>query len=202
MDDPYLVTLHTLTLRQLANAEQISDISGLDVATAQSALERGVEDGTVMAARGSSMVTPKGREQLDQVYPEAYAGLRADEAVRSAFEQFETGVNPRVLELMTAWQQVEVNGQQTTNDHSDAEYDAKIIDRLGTLHERAEKVLRPLTDAEPGMEPFLERLGQALLRAERGETDYVSGLRVDSYHTVWFQMHEHILRMLGRERQE
>ena len=35
-----------------------------------------------------------------------------------------------------------------------------------------------------------------------GEIDWVSGVRIDSYHTVWFELHEDLLRMLGRTRQE
>ena len=26
--------------------------------------------------------------------------------------------------------------------------------------------------------------------------------KIDSYHTVWFELHEDLLRMLGREREE
>jgi hypothetical protein len=34
-----------------------------------------------------------------------------------------------------------------------------------------------------------------------GAIDYVSGVKVDSYHTVWFELHEDLLRMLGRSRE-
>ncbi|NQV20995.1 MAG: hypothetical protein HQ511_06225, partial [Rhodospirillales bacterium] len=42
----------------------------------------------------------------------------------------------------------------------------------------------------------------ALEKAEDGETEFVSGAKVDSYHTVWFELHEDLLRILGREREE
>jgi hypothetical protein len=29
----------------------------------------------------------------------------------------------------------------------------------------------------------------------------MSGVRVSSYHTVWFEMHEDLLRLLGRTRE-
>ena len=45
------------------------------------------------------------------------------------------------------------------------------------------------------------RLAEALARASAGETDYVSGVRVASYHTVWFELHEDLLRLLGRTRE-
>jgi len=111
-------------------------------------------------------------------------------------------VNKQVLALTTDWQTVEVDGTRVSNDHADADYDAKIIEKLGRVHEKTQKVLRPLADAAPLVDRFLDRIGAALIRAEGGETDYVSGVRVDSAHTVWFQMHEHILRLTGRERPE
>jgi hypothetical protein len=202
MLDPYQLTLHTLTLRQLASAEQLAEISGQPVAEVEAGLERAVADGVVAAARGAYMIRPEGRALLDGGYPDAFSELRASGAVGEAIEAFETGVNTQVLSLTTDWQTVEVDGAPQPNDHGDAEYDARILDRLGRAHEKTQKVLRPIADVDPMVDRFLDRLGTALTRAEGGETDYVSGVRVDSFHTVWFQMHEHLLRLTGREREE
>lgn len=202
MLDPYLLTLHGLTLRQLASPEQLVDILGLSRAEVEAALEKAVGTGTAMAARGSYMITPAGRAQLDAAYPEAFASLRSDPAVAEAVDRFETGVNKQVLELMTDWQTIEVDGQRVPNDHTDSERDAKILDRLHAVLDRTERVLAPLVAADVGFDRFLERLGAALVRADGGQIEYVSGVRVDSFHTVWFQMHEHLLRLTGRERPE
>jgi hypothetical protein len=202
MLDPYQLTVHTLTLRQLASAEQLAEITGQPVEDVEAGLEKAAADGVVVSARGSYMISPAGRELLDGVYPEAFAGLRADAGVVEAMDSFETGVNKQVLSLTTDWQTVEVDGARVPNDHGDADYDAKILDKLGRAHEKTQKVLRPIAGLDPLVDRFLDRLGTALLRAEGGETDYVSGVRVDSFHTVWFQMHEHLLRLTGRERPE
>ena len=42
----------------------------------------------------------------------------------------------------------------------------------------------------------------ALERAEDGAVEWVSDAKIASYHTVWFELHEDLLRMLGREREE
>jgi hypothetical protein len=202
MLDSYHLTLHTLTLRQLAAAEQLAEITGQLLADIEANLEKAVADGAVLAARGSFMIGPSGRALLDAAYPVTFAELRADAAVAEAMDTFETGINKQVLALTTDWQTVEVDGDRVPNDHGDADYDAKILDRLGRTHEKTPKVLRPVAEADPLVDRFLARLGTALLRAEGGETDYVSGVRVDSFHTVWFQMHEHLLRLTGRERPE
>ncbi|GAC1310367.1 MAG: hypothetical protein NVSMB16_06960 [Acidimicrobiales bacterium] len=47
-----------------------------------------------------------------------------------------------------------------------------------------------------------QRLADALARVEAGDTEWFTGAMVESYHTVWFELHEDLLRMLGREREE
>jgi hypothetical protein len=54
----------------------------------------------------------------------------------------------------------------------------------------------------PRLAHYGKRLTMALERAEAGEGDWVSGVRCDSYHTVWFELHEDLLRMLDRQREE
>jgi hypothetical protein len=56
--------------------------------------------------------------------------------------------------------------------------------------------------AQPRLSRYLERLEFAYDRILAGEIDWVSGVRIDSYHTVWFELHEDLLRILGRTRQE
>ena len=202
MLDEYELTVHSLTLRQLGSAEQLAEVNGLATADVEAALEKAAADGAVISRRGNAMITPAGRQFLDEVYARAFASVREDPDVSAAMDSFETGVNNQILSLTTDWQTVEVNGERVTNDHGDAEYDAKIIAKLGRVVDKTQKVLQPLVNADPLVDRFLDRIGSALTRAEGGETDYISGVRVDSVHTVWFQMHEHILRLTGRERPE
>lgn len=202
MLDPYELTVHTLTLRQLGSPEQLAEINGQDIAEVEAGLEKALTASAVAAARGSYMITPDGRHFLNGVYPRAFAAVRSDDRVATAMDSFEDGVNKQVLALTTDWQTIEVDDARVPNDHSDTAYDARIIDKLGRVQDKTAKVLRPLAEADALIERFLERVGTALTRAEAGETDYVSGVRVDSVHTVWFQLHEHILRMTGQERPE
>lgn len=202
MLDPYQLTVHTLTLRQLGTAEQLAEVTGQPLAEVEAGLAKAAADGAVVAAKDKYMISPAGRSLLDSAYPTAFADVRASQEIADAMEAFETGVNKQVLSLTTDWQTKEVGGERVPNDHGDPDYDAAIVDKLGRVHEKTAKVLRPLAAADPLVDRFLDRIGTALTRAEGGETAYVSGVRVDSVHTVWFQMHEHILRLTGRERPE
>ena len=202
MLDPYQLTVHTLTLRQLATAEQLTEVTGQPLDEVEVNLDKAAADGDVAAAKDRFMISPAGRALLDEAYPTAFAELRASAEVDEAMDSFEAGVNKQILTLTTDWQTKEVDGDRVPNDHADADYDATVVDKLARVHEKTGKVLRPLAAADPLVDRFLDRIGHALTRAEGGETDYISGARVDSVHTVWFQMHEHILRLTGRTRPE
>jgi hypothetical protein len=175
---------------------------GADEGEIERALEAAVAAGHAAGAKGTFMVAPAGREWLDAQYPEAFADFRADPAATETYERFEK-INRELLALFTDWQMVpSAGGERVPNDHSDADYDTGVIDRLGAQHERAERVLDGFAALEPRLGLYKDRLDEAYDKALAGEHEWVSGARIDSYHTVWFELHEDLLRMLGREREE
>ena len=202
MTDLDLLALHGLAVKKAGGPEAVAAILGADEAGVAAALEAAVEAGRAAGAKGTFMVAPAGREWLDEQYPEAFAEFRADPAATEAYERFER-INRKLLELFTDWQMIPAaGGERVANDHSDAEYDHGIVDRLGDQHERAEKVLDSFAELEPRLSIYKERLDAAYDKVLAGDHDWVSAVRIDSYHTVWFELHEDLLRMLGREREE
>jgi hypothetical protein len=133
--------------------------------------------------------------------PSACAELRANPDFVKAYERFEV-INREILDLFTRWQTVEVGGKAVPNDHTDEDYDNRIIDELGRLHERALPVLDAFAAVDPRYSIYRKRFESAYDRVLTGDKDWVSGARIDSYHTVWFELHEDILWMLGRTRQQ
>jgi hypothetical protein len=202
MTDLDLLALHGLAVKKAGGPEAVAAILGADEAGVAAALEAAVEAGRAAGAKGTFMVTPAGREWLDERYPEAFADFRADPAGTETYERFER-INRALLELFTDWQMMPSGGgERVPNDHSDADYDHGIVDRLGAQHERAEKVIDRFAELQPRMSVYRERLDEAHDKTLAGDLDFVSGVRIDSYHTVWFELHEDLLRMLGREREE
>lgn len=197
---PEFLAVHGLVVKKAGSPEDAARIAGLDVAEADRALNAAMEAGHVLGAKGKFMVTPAGRAWLDEQYPVVYAEQRASGELTRAYEEFEV-VNRELLSLMTRWQTVTVGSSAVPNDHTDAEYDAKVLDDLGALHERATPVLQGFTSQEPRLSVHVDALEEAQRRVMAGETDYVSGARIPSYHTVWFELHEDLLRMLGRTRE-
>ena len=134
-------------------------------------------------------------------YSRFYGDLRADSRFTGAYERFEI-INTDLKQLITEWQTVEIAGKRVPNDHANAEYDDKLIGRLGDLHERFEPILTSMTSISPRLGCYADKLGNALERAEDGALEWVSDAKIESYHTVWFEMHEDLLRLLGRLREE
>ena len=200
--DTELLALHGLAVKKAGSPAAVAAILGADEAEVEAALEAAVAAGHAAGAKGTFMVAPAGREWLDAQYPEAFADFRADPAATETYERFEK-INRELLSLFTDWQMVpSARGERVPNDHSDADYDTGVIDRLGAQHERAERVLDAFAELEPRLGLYKDRLDEAYDKALAGEHEWVSGARIDSYHTVWFELHEDLLRMLGREREE
>lgn len=199
--DTDLLVLHGLAVRKAGTAEQVAVILGESPETVQVALEEAQSRGDVIGAKGTYMPTPAGRARLDGSYAELYADARVDEDFVAAADRFEV-VNKKLLALLTRWQTVPRAGTTVPNDHSDPAYDTAIIDELGDLHERAEKIIASFSAAIPRYAAYEKRLTSAYDAALGGDIDYVSGVQVDSYHTVWHELHEDLLRVLGRTRQE
>jgi hypothetical protein len=201
MSDLEFLALHGLAVKKAGSAAAVADILGSDEAGVGSALEAAAAEGRAMAAKGMFMVTPTGRSWLDERYPEVFADFRANADATAAYERFER-INRELLSLFTDWQMMPAGGERVPNDHSDADYDADVIDRLGAQHERAQRPLGEFAQLEPRLGEYTRRLETAYDKVLAGDNDFVSGARVDSYHTVWFELHEDLLRMLGREREE
>ncbi len=200
ISDMHLV-LHGLAIKKHASAKDVAEIVGLETGTVEALMAEAESRGRVAKAGGKYMLTAPAQMSLRSEYSRVYAEQRADAAMNAAYDEFEK-VNAHLKQLITDWQTMEVSGSKVPNDHSDKHYDEKIVDRLGALHERAAPVLRRLAVGLARLEVYPRLLTAALENAEDGAVEWVSDARIPSYHTVWFEMHEDLLRVLGRERDE
>jgi pyruvate,orthophosphate dikinase len=108
----------------------------------------------------------------------------------------------RMKEIVTSWQIRDVAGEQTLNDHGDATYDADVLDRLAGLHADASEWLNALAATLRRFAVYRSRLARAVNRARSGDERFVASPRVDSYHSVWFELHEDLIRLAGRRRSD
>lgn len=200
MNEMHLV-LHGLAIKKHGVPDAVAGLMDLDAARVKTLLGQAVTEGRAVETGGAYMLTPAARMALDGEYSKVYADQRANRDFVAAYERFEA-INKELKQLITDWQTIEVGGQRVPNDHANTAHDETVIDRLGALYERAEAVLKALSSGVPRLATYARKLLAALERAEDGDIEWVSGARIESYHTLWFELHEDLLRILGRERDE
>ena len=101
---------------------------------------------------------------------------------------------------VTAWQLRDADAR-VINDHTDPDYDAAVLDRLGAIDADAQTWF---TNAEAGprrLDDYRSRLSRALAQARAGDGRFVASPRVDSYHGIWFELHEDLIGLAGRTRE-
>jgi hypothetical protein len=195
------LALHGVAIKKHAAATAIAEVVGLDVERTEALLKAATLAGRLAEAQGGYVLTPAGRMILDNQYSQFCDDVRSNAAFVAACERFER-INVELKQVITDWQTLDVGGQKVRNDHANADYDAAVLDRLGEVHERFEPVLAQLTLGLPRLVRYGRKLEVALERAEAGQSEWVSDARSESYHTVWFELHEDLLRVLGRVREE
>lgn len=201
MNQEQHLILHGLAIKKYATAEAIAGIIGVDPVKVAKILADTETRGLVLSTQGRSSLTPIGRVALTSDYSRYCADLRQNPEFLRAYEDFEA-VNGALKALITRWQVVEVAGSAIANDHQDKDYDDKVIDALGDLHEHADQVLERMAEQLPRLNVYREKLQKALDQAEEGAIEWVSDAKIESYHTLWFELHEDLLCMLGRQREE
>jgi hypothetical protein len=200
MNSMHLI-LHGLAIKKHAAADQIARLVGLSRETTSALLAEAARRGRVSEEKGRYVLEALAGVALENDYSRRYFDLRSSRPFVEAYEAFEK-INVELKTLVTQWQTVEAAGQRMPNDHSNRDYDMRIIDRLGDLHERVDVLLAQFERSLPRFAYYRAQLLAALEKAEAGETAWVSSPKLDSYHTLWFELHEDLLRMLGRKRSE
>lgn len=154
-----------------------------------------VESGHANVRHEHLVLTAAGRTEAERTYrlaePE-YATARA------AYEQF----LPRNVELIRVCNDWQVRPGGAPNDHRDAAYDWSVIDRLAAIDDRTGPVIKRLGRETSHFDGYRPRLRTARMKVEDGTHDWFTSPRIDSFHTVWMELHEHLLLGLGLERAE
>ncbi len=187
-----------LLIKGYATAEAMAQALTVPAEESSGLLDRLVADGLAELAGGMFRLTTDGRALgAERIAADREAwGPEPAEAALDAF----LALDARMKETVTAWQLREVDGEQVMNDHTDAAYDAAVMERLAALHADADAWLVSIVDGLPRLGTYRGRLGHAAAQAAAGDPRYVASPRVDSYHGVWFELHEDLILLAGRNR--
>ena len=141
--------------------------------------------------------TPAGRARLKSLLAQERA--RADPAAALALYEDFRSLNAQLKQIMTAWQ---LKGDGSVNDHADAAYDAGVLGQLARLHEDVAPLLQRAAAQSARLGGYAARLSRAAARIAAGDRSYVARIMADSYHTVWFELHEELIGLAGLTREE
>lgn len=156
---------------------------------------RVVEAGLAARAPKGLRLTPTGRE-LHTTWARVEAGGDTEAAVERAYQRF-LALNRELIRVCNDWQ---VRPGGSPNDHADPAYDWSVIDRLVAIDDRVGPILRTAAARVTRFTRYRARLRYARERVNEGEHDWLTSPRIDSYHTLWMQLHEDLLLALGRDR--
>ena len=122
-------------------------------------------------------------------------------AIEAAYRRFLL-LNQALLQVCTDWQLRPVEGvdEPVMNDHTDVAYDADVVAALRSLDAEVQPICRDLGAILARFMPYGDRLSAALDKIDAGDPDWFTKPTIDSYHTVWFELHENLLATLGIER--
>lgn len=143
-------------------------------------------------------LTPAGREEHERQLGAELDSLGIRRAVSSAHERF-LELNDTMLAVCTRWQVKDAEAQ-VLNDHADPAYDAAVIDELVALDDGVQPILVDLVAVLDRFAVYADRFVFALDKLRGGDNDWFTKPVMESYHTVWFELHEDLLATLGIDR--
>ncbi|MEE2853015.1 MAG: MarR family transcriptional regulator [Actinomycetota bacterium] len=144
-------------------------------------------------------ITGSGYDRLAALLTEERADIDRV-AIAAAYDDFRV-VNTDFKRLVTDWQ-LKGGPDGVPNAHDDADYDAAVLARLDDVHARTMPIIAAAAAQLPRLSTYATKLAAALDKVRAGETTWLTRPLIDSYHTVWFELHEELIVATGRTREE
>jgi pyruvate,orthophosphate dikinase len=189
--------VRTLGIKGFAMAQGAADALLSSPDHVQPLLDELAIDGIVASVAGAYRLTDPGKARASELIAKEAAAWGAEPA-NAALDAF-IELDGRMKDTITAWQ---LKSPDVVNDHGDPDYDQGVLDRLAALHDDAVAFTQEHENPAGRLAIYRERLGRALEQAQAGDGRFVASPRVDSYHGVWFELHEDLIQLAGRTRED
>jgi hypothetical protein len=202
VSDPDLLVLLGLRLRSFATAAVVAETVGLAASDVESGLEQAATADQARFREGRMtgwMLTSAGRVEGERLLALELDRIDGRTEVTDAYRRF-LAINQRMLDVCTDWQLRTVDGAQLVNDHLDADHDRDVLAQLADLDAAMQPIAADLAEVLERFGGYGARLAGALAKVQGGDLDWFTKPTIDSYHTVWFELHENLLATLGIER--
>lgn len=189
--------LRTLALLGFASLDRLAVALVAQADTVRNAIDAAPLGHINVTPRGLQ-VTPQGRTWM-QAHLDAERTCIDRPAADHLYRQFMLQ-DDRFKRLITEWQMRTVDGRQVLNDHADAAYDASVRERLCGFHGETGALIDEICVVAPRLKSYPLRFARAAAAAAAGDGTMIASPLKDSYHTVWFELHEELMHLSGRSR--
>lgn len=192
-----LAILQLVRLKGRPALPDVAAAAGLTQGETEAAVQEFLAAGKLEESRGRLKVTAAGRAALADLIARERRGTD-QKRLASAYERF-TSINTRFKQLVTDWQTLD-GGHP--NGHTNADYDAAVVNRLAELHQQFAPLLAELAEIAPRLANYPARFAAALDKVLAGDHAWLARPLIDSYHTAWFELHEDLIGLAGLSRAE
>ena len=189
-----LALLQAVRFKGRVKRADLAETLGEDPADVDSTVARLTESGLLVNDK-TVKLSPDGRARLGELL--AHERRSIDRAAMTAINDDFREVNAEFKAVVTDWQ---VKAGEP-NTHQDTEYDAVILARLDSVHQRVVPIVAAAAAQLPRLNTYSAKLQKALDRVKAGDTAWLSRPIIDSYHTVWFELHEELILAAGLTRE-
>lgn len=195
---PALIVLHGLRCLGMAGEDRLARAIGMHSEKVTEVLRRLRSRGLVEhdpGPFGGWSLTPRGRATEHELTSSEVEESGVRDQVYSCYRSF-MRLHAALLSVGYDWEMRPVRNTRMLNSHRDPEYDAAVLSQLVSIHMGTQWIYAELAGLLERFGVYEPRFSFALEQALAGETSYVTN-SVDSYQSVWLQLHEDLLATLG-----
>jgi hypothetical protein len=190
-----LTVLQAVRLKgRISEADLVATLDE-DPAGVAATLAQLAEEGLLVTGK-ALRINAEGRARLNALLAEERSGVDQN-TLAARYGEFRA-INHEFKALVSDWQIKD--GQP--NSHDDAEYDAAILNRLAGVHQQVLPVIATVATQMPRLGVYAAKLNSALDKVKAGDTVWLARPIIDSYHTVWFELHEELIAACGLTRED
>jgi hypothetical protein len=181
--------LHVLLVKGVVSRDALTQSAGEAAIDALAGLiDRGLVVAVGPEQRRMYSLAGDGRERAAGAVREAMPAARS--ALERHYDEIFLPLNARFKHLCLRWQ--------------DDPEDVALLDETDGVHDEIEALLREPADvlALPRLRRYADRLDRLKEAVDGGDLDAYLAPTGESYHNVWFELHEDLLLSLGRSRDQ
>ena len=190
--------IHVLSIKGFAKEEILAATVGLEVLDVELMAQSLIKDGFLESSRIGMKLTEKGKAAAAKILEDARE--KVDLVALETFYLAFMPINQAYKKNVSSWQIKTVGESAEPNDHGDAEYDQQVLSEMFKDHGSLKLLVATHLASCPLLKDYARRLEKAYASVSAGDYQFVTGALIDSYHTVWFEFHEALIRLSGKDR--